>query len=54
MSLRRTTRTPVPISNTTVDKWKLEAVMASILDLTDNRGRLICPPFRVLESKEVF
>lgn len=54
MSLRRTTRTPNFVTTSAVDEWRLEAVMASLLDLSDNQGRLLCPPFRVLESKEVF
>lgn len=54
MSLRRTTRTPNFVTTSAVDEWRLEAVMASLLDLSDNQGRLLCPPFRVLESKEEF
>ncbi|KAI1728891.1 bromodomain-containing protein [Ditylenchus destructor] len=33
---------------------RLEAVLASLLTLTDNQNRLLCPPFRVLDSRENF
>lgn len=50
MSLRRTAKTLNP---SIVEEWRLEAVMASLLDLSDSQGRLLCPPFRILESKDV-
>ena len=31
----------------------VEDILASILDLTDDSGRLLSPPFRVLQSREV-
>ncbi|KAK6728994.1 hypothetical protein RB195_006197 [Necator americanus] len=37
-----------------VDTDMVEDILCGLLELTDSTGRLICPPFRVLQSKEEF
>ncbi|VDK53710.1 unnamed protein product [Cylicostephanus goldi] len=37
-----------------VDSDMVEDILCGLLELTDSTGRLICPPFRVLQSKEEF
>jgi len=34
-----------------LEDWRLEAVLASLLQLNDGKGRLLCPPFRVLPPR---
>lgn len=48
---KRGTRTSTPLS---LDEYRLEAMLGSLLALTDNHERRISPPFRVLACKEVF
>lgn len=36
-----------------IDSAELEDIIASTLELTDDTGRLLSPPFRVLVSEEV-
>lgn len=37
-----------------IDTWDAQDVIAGILEYTDEHGRLLCPPFRVLQSREEF
>ncbi|EYC16997.1 hypothetical protein Y032_0032g2608 [Ancylostoma ceylanicum] len=41
-------------SSDEVDSDMIEDILCGLLELTDSTGRLICPPFRVLQSKEEF
>lgn len=37
-----------------MEEWRFEAVLCTILELTDGGGRLLCPPFRVLAPPDKF
>ncbi|CAD6186179.1 unnamed protein product [Caenorhabditis auriculariae] len=37
-----------------LDLYMIEDILCGILEFTDSTGRLLCPPFRVLQSKEEF
>jgi hypothetical protein len=47
------TRGAKKTEESTIEEYRLEAVLASLLQLSDNQNRLLCPPFRVLDTKEV-
>lgn len=47
-----TKRTKGPAASN-MEEWRLEAVLVSLLELSDSQGRLLCPPFRILESRQV-
>lgn len=47
---KRGGRTSTPVS---LEESRLEAMLSSLLALTDNHERRISPPFRVLAPKEV-
>lgn len=40
------------MSSKPFDDWKVEAVLGAILEVADEQGRILCPPFRVLPSPE--
>lgn len=50
--MNKISRTPLPASQP--EEWRLEASIVSLLTLTDEDNRLICPPFRILPTSEVF
>ncbi|KAJ1355467.1 Protein polybromo-1 [Parelaphostrongylus tenuis] len=54
ISPARSSRASSSVSADEVESVMVEDILCGLLELTDSTGRLISPPFRVLQSKEEF
>ncbi|KAK0426173.1 hypothetical protein QR680_009571 [Steinernema hermaphroditum] len=54
VSSARSSTTRHSRASESVERWMLEALLVSLVELTDSDGRLLSPPFRVLASREQF